>query len=189
MGFTVMFMLFMALAGAGGFLEEREIGTFPRLLVTPTSAPVLVGGKLAGIFVTTVAQAGVMTLVGATLFAVPWGRDPVAVAAVLIPYGLSVTALSIAVSTLVRTRSQMAGLTPVLAVSMAMLGGCYWPTDIVSPLMRSIGMATPTYWAMQGLTSVVVRNQGLAATATPAGILVGFAVALFAMGLALLRLE
>jgi ABC-2 type transport system permease protein len=189
MGFTVMFMMFMALSGAGGFLEEREMGTFPRLLTTPTNAATLVGGKLTGIFVTTIAQAGAMVVIGATLFGVAWGRDPLAVAAVLIPYGLAATGLSIAVSTMVRTRSQMAGLSPILAVSMAMLGGCYWPVDIVSPLMRDIGSAVPTYWAMQGLTSVVVRNQGLAAAATPALILVGFAILFFSMGLALLRFE
>jgi ABC-2 type transport system permease protein len=189
LGFTVAFMVFIAFGGAGGFLEEREIGTLSRLLSTPASKATLVGGKVAGIFITTMAQAGLLIIAGATIFGVPWGNDPLAVTAILVAFGLAATGMGVMLSTIVTTRSQLSGLTPVVAIGMAMLGGCYWPIDVVPPFMRQIGMLTPDYWAMQGLTSVVVRSQGLSAAILPIAVLIVFAALSFAVGLVRLKLE
>ena len=76
LGFTLMFMLFMGLGSAGGFLEEREQGTLARLLTTPTSKAILVAGKVVGIYVTVLFEAVVMVGFGAFVFHVPWGDDP-----------------------------------------------------------------------------------------------------------------
>ncbi|MDP2232328.1 MAG: ABC transporter permease, partial [Actinomycetota bacterium] len=43
-GFTIMFVLFMAFGSAGGILEEREQGTLRRLLITPSTRAHIVGG-------------------------------------------------------------------------------------------------------------------------------------------------
>lgn len=189
LGFTITFMMFMALGAAGGFLEERELGTLSRLLTTPTSKAELIGGKVAGIYVTVAAQAGFMILAGAALFQVPWGNDPLGVMVVLGMFALAATGMGTMLSTLVRSRSQLSAFTSVLAIAMAMLGGCYWPIEIATPTMRLIGMATPNYWAMQGLVAVVVREQGLSAAVIPAAVLAGFATVFFAVGLSRLRLE
>jgi ABC-2 type transport system permease protein len=160
LGFTLMFMLFMGMGAAGGFLDEREQGTLSRLLTTPTSRTLLVAGKVAGIYATVLLQAGIMVGFGVVLFHVPWGDDPIGVIMVLSTYGLAATGLGVMISTLARTRGQVSALTAVGATSMAMLGGAYWPLDIVSPAMRVIALVTPVGWAMTGLTDVVVRAQG-----------------------------
>jgi ABC-2 type transport system permease protein len=189
LGFTVTFMVFIALAGASGFLEERELGTFPRLLTTPTGRGTLISGKILGIFVTTAVQATVMVGVGIAVFKVPWGNDMLGVAMVLGAHGLAATGLGVMLSTLVRSRGQLSAMTSVLAIAMAMLGGCYWPIEIVPPAMRTVAMATPNYWAMQGLLSVVVRNQGTMSGVVPAAVLLGFTAVFFAVGLSRLRFE
>jgi ABC-2 type transport system permease protein len=188
-GFTVTFMMFIALASAGGFLEERELGTLSRLLTTPTSRATLVGGKVGGIYVTTLVQAGFLIVAGVALFSVPWGNDPGSVALVLAAYALAATGLGVMLSTIVRSRGQLSAVTSVLAIAMAMLGGCYWPIEIVSPTMQQIARITPNYWAMQGLVSTVVRGQGLAAALVPAAVLLCFAAVFFTVGLARLRVE
>jgi ABC-2 type transport system permease protein len=189
LGFTITFMVFIALAGASGFLEERELGTFPRLLTTPTGRGTLLSGKILGIFATTAVQAAVMIGVGVAVFKVPWGNDMLGVALVLGAHGLAATGLGVMLSTMVRSRGQLSALTSVLAIAMAMLGGCYWPIEIVPPLMRTVAMVTPNYWAMQGLLGVVVRNQGTAAGLVPTAVLLGFTAVFFAVGLSRLRFE
>lgn len=189
LGFTVMFVLFIAFNGAGGILEERENGTLARLLTTPTSKTVLLAGKLLGVYTTCLAQALIMISVGAFVFRVPWGNDPLGVAVIVGVYALAATGLGLLLSSIVRTRSQISSLGSVLAVVLAMLGGCYWPIDIVSPTMRSIAWFTPTGWAMRGLTDIVVRNQGLGQAWTPALVLLGFAAVSFAAGVRALRFE
>jgi ABC-2 type transport system permease protein len=184
-----MFMLFMGMGSAGGFLEEREQGTLARLLTTPTSRTVLVLGKVLGIYVTVLLQAGIMIGFGVAFFGVPWGDDPAGVAMLIASYGLAATGLGVMLSALLRTRGQVSALTAVGATAMSMLGGAYWPLDIVSPTMRTIALLTPVGWAMTGLTDVVVRAQGTGQAILPSAVLLGMAGLFLAVGVSRLKLE
>jgi ABC-2 type transport system permease protein len=188
-GFTVMFIMFVTFGGASGILEEREQGTLRRLLITPNHKTVLVIGKIFGIVMTAVLQALILIGIGAAFFGVPWGSDPLAVGILFLAYILSVTGLAILVSAVVRSRDQLSGLMPLLSVGLAMLGGSFWPLQIVSPFMQTVAKFTPTGWAMIGLTDVVARNQGLEAALLPAGILLAFAAVSMGIGARLLKFE
>jgi len=127
--------------------------------------------------------------VGALVFGLPWGRDPLGVALVLGSYILAGTGLAIMISALVRTRDQMSGLSPLVSTGLAMLGGCLWPLEVVAPAMRSIAKLTPTGWAIIGLTDVVARNQGVAAALLPTFVLLGFAAITLGIGVKMLKFE
>jgi ABC-2 type transport system permease protein len=189
MGFTLMFMMFMGLGAAGGFIDEREEGTLARLLTTPTTRTELVAGKVAGIYLTVLFEAVIMVGMGAFLFRVPWGDDPLGVVLILTTFGLATTGLGVMISTLARTRGQVSALTAVLATALSMLGGSYWPLDIVGPMMRTIALLTPTGWAMTGLTNIVVRSQGPVQAVLPSAVLLGMAALFLAVGISRLKLE
>lgn len=188
-GFTVWFILFMTFGSAGGILEEREQGTLRRLLVAPIGRATVLTGKVAGTVLAATVQALVLTTVGALAFGVPWGRDPAGVALVLGSYILAGTGLAVMVSALVRTRDQMGGASPLISTGLAMLGGCLWPIEVVSPAMQAIARLTPTGWAVMGLTDVVVRNQGVQAAVTPSLVLLAFAAVTLGIGAKMLRFE
>lgn len=189
LGFTLMFMLFMGMGSAGGFLDEREQGTLARLLTTPSSTTALVMGKVAGIYATVLLEAAIMIGFGAFVFHVPWGDDPLSVVMIVATFGLAATGLGVMVSTLARTRGQISAMTAVSATAISMLGGAYWPLDIVSPLMRTIALFTPTGWAMTGLTDVVVRYQGVGHAVLPSAVLLGMASVFLVVGVARLKFE
>lgn len=189
LGFTLMFMLFMGLGSAGGFLDEREQGTLSRLLTTPTSKVELVAGKVLGIYMTVLFEAAIMVGFGAFVFRVPWGDDPLGVIMIVASFGLAATGLGVMVSSLARTRGQVSAITAVLATALSMLGGAYWPLDIVSPAMRTIALLTPTGWAMTGLTDIVVRSQGASQALVPTAVLLGMALVFLAVGVSRLKLE
>lgn len=188
-GFTVFFLMFVTFGGAGAILEEREQGTLRRLLVTPTDKSVLIAGKIVGIVTTAIAQVLILTTFGRLVFGVPWGRHPLAEAMVLFTYILAVTGLAVLVSTIVRSRDQFSGAGPILSTGLAMLGGSYWSLDIVSPFMQGVAKATPTGWAMIGLTDILARNQGVEAAVVPSLILLGFAAVTLGLGVKLLTFE
>ena len=188
-GFTVWFVLFMTFGSAGGILEEREQGTLRRLLVTPANKTVIIAGKVAGVLLAAVAQVVILASVGDLLFGVPWGRDLPAVALVLGAYVLAGTGLAVLVTALVRSRDQLSGLSPLISTGLAMLGGCLWPIEVVSPFMQTVARLTPTGWAVIGLTDVVARNQGVGAALLPAAVLLGFAAVSLGIGVRMLRFE
>lgn len=189
LGFTLMFMLFMGFGVAGGFLEDREQGTLARLLVSPAPRSLLVLGKVTGVYVTVLFEALVMIGAGALVFRVPWGDDPLGVTMIVATFALAATGLGVMASTLVRSRGQLSAVTAAGATALSMLGGCYWPLDVVNPTMRAVADFTPTGWAMQGLTDVVVRSQGAAQAVLPSLVLVGMAAVFLAIGVSRLKLE
>ncbi len=188
-GFTVMFVMFMAFGSAGGILEEREQGTLRRLLVVPASRPVILGGKVAGVVGGSALEATILVGLGAIAFAVPWGNNVPALLIILGAYVLAASGLAVLGTALGRTRGQVSAAGPVITTALAMLGGCYWPIEMTPSYMQTIAKFTPTGWAMSGLLDVVARNQGLEAAWLPAVVLLGFAAATFAVGLAFLKFE
>jgi ABC-2 type transport system permease protein len=188
-GMAVFFIMFVTFGGAGAILEEREQGTLRRLLVTPTAKGTLLSGKIIGIVLTASLQTLILTAAGQLIFGVPWGRQWLANAIILFCYILAVTGLAVLVSTVVRSRDQFAGASPIFSTGLAMLGGCWWSLDIISPFMQNVAKATPTGWAMTGLTDVLARNHGLEAAWLPAAVLLGFAIVTLGLGARLLKWE
>lgn len=189
LGFTVFFVLMVALGSASGVLEERELGTLRRLLAAPARRAEILGGKIVGVAFVASFEAAMLVGFGAVVFGVPWGSDPVAVALLLFALVLASTGIGVMLSALVRTRSQMSAIGPVLSTALAMLGGCYWPVEITSPAMQAISKLTPTGWAMVGLKDVVARGMGVEAVLLPVAVLLGFAAVSLTIGVTRLRLE
>lgn len=188
-GFTVMFVMFMAFGSAGGILEEREQGTLRRLLVTPSTRAHILGGKVLGVIGTSTIEATILVGLGALAFAVPWGRDPLALLLVLGAYILASAGLAVFITAIVRTRSQLSAIGPIASTGLAMIGGCYWPIEITPTFMQSIAKFTPTGWAMSGMLDIVARGQGLEAAWLPAGIMFAMAAVAFAGGLYFLKID
>jgi ABC-2 type transport system permease protein len=189
LGFTVFFVFMTALGSAGGVLEDRELGTLRRILAAPARRFEILGGKVLGVAAVSAFEAAILVGMGALVFRVPWGADPLAVGLVLLSLVLAATGLGVMVSALVRTRGQMSALGPVLSTALAMLGGCYWPLEITTPFMQQLARFTPTGWAMIGLKDVVARGGGLEAALLPSGILLAFAAVAIGVGVTRLRLE
>lgn len=188
-GFTVMFVLFMAFGSAGGILEEREQGTLRRLLITPSTRAHILGGKVLGVIGTSSIEATILVGLGALAFGVPWGRDPLALVLVLGAYILASAGLAVFITAIVRTRSQLSAIGPIASTGLAMIGGCYWPIEVTPTFMQNLAKLTPTGWAMSGLLDIVARGQGLEAAWLPAGILLGMAAVAFAGGLYFLKID
>ncbi len=72
-GYALMFALFALTNSAGSILEEKESGTFKRLLVAPLPPAVLLGGKLIAQFVQTLVQLTVLFVLGVLLFKINLG--------------------------------------------------------------------------------------------------------------------
>ena len=188
-GIYIMFTMFTVLFQAGEILQERKDGTWGRLLTAPVSKATIMGGKILGAYGTGLFQIVLLFLFGRYLFRINFGSN---IAAVLVVLGITVlvvTGLGLLISTLVRTTAQLQSAAPIVIVATCMLGGCYWPLDMVSPVMQTIGKFTPQAWAMAALSDIVLRGQSLVATGTNLLALAGFGVAFFALGAARVKYE
>lgn len=188
-GLFLMFTMFTVIFQAGDILQERHDGTWGRLLTTPVSRGSILGGKILGAYVVGAIQVAVLFLSGRFLFGIDYGPRPWLVAAILGVFLLCVTGLGILMSTVVRTTAQLQALSPIVITATCMLGGCYWPLEVVPKTMRVIGKFTPQAWAMLALDDVVARGAGVSAMYLPLTVLVGFSLVFFLLGVARIKFE
>jgi ABC-2 type transport system permease protein len=61
------------------------------------------------------------------------------------------------------------------------LGGAWFPLEVAGETFSKIGHLSPAAWAIDGFQNIVLRGQGMASTFLPAGVLLAFAGAFFAL--------
>jgi ABC-2 type transport system permease protein len=188
LGFTVMFVMMLVFMGGGAILQERQIGTWGRLLTTPTPKLAILGGLILSFFITGLAQFGVLWGLTAVLFRANWG-PPLPLLAVASALILCGGAMGLCLAGFVRTQEQQAAIGVALVISTSMLGGVYWPLDFVSPLMRRIAYLTPQAWAMDGFREVMLRGGAWGALLWPLVVLLSLAVIFTTAGLLRVRYE
>jgi ABC-2 type transport system permease protein len=74
-------------------------------------------------------------------------------------------------------------------MAMALLGGCWYPSELFPQAVRTATKILPTAWVMQGLTDLTMRGQGVMDILPEVGVLGGFAVVFFLLGLWRFRYE
>jgi ABC-2 type transport system permease protein len=61
------------------------------------------------------------------------------------------------------------------------LGGAWMPLEVTGEAFQTIGHLLPTAWAMDGIQNIIVRGLGLESALLPSGIMLAYAIALFAL--------
>ena len=187
-GFSVTFMLLGMLFGVSlGMLDERDWGTFDRVRSLPVPVRNIVLGKLASRFAVGVAQMIVLFAVGFALFRISLGPQPWALLLPIVGIVFVGTALGLIVAAIAPSRDAVVPLGSVLIVTMAAVGGCWWPIDLEPRWMRSVAQALPTTWAMEAFNDLMIRGRRAEAAYAPTAALLAFGAAYLALGLALFR--
>jgi ABC-2 type transport system permease protein len=188
-GMMVMFAMFLMMGGAVVLIEEREKGTLRRLMVMPINKTTIILGKMAGILATGLVQMAILIICGAILFGVAWGQSPLALALMVLAFGLAITGLGMMLAALARTAEQANALSTIIILSLASLGGAWWPLEIVPPALQTIGRLTPVAWAMSGFHDIITRGLGVTAVLPEVAVLLGFTALFLTIGIARFRYE
>ncbi|MFN8403377.1 MAG: ABC transporter permease [Anaerolineales bacterium] len=170
------------------FAYERQQGTLRRILTSPTSKATLLLGTISGQVVMALIQMTLLVLFAYFAFKLNWG-NPLAVFLILACSALAAAAIGTAMGTFIKSEGQASGLSIMAGMLMGMLGGCWFPLELFPPVMQKIAMIFPTYWSMQGLLDLLLRGGGLINVLPEAGVLLGFAVIFFSVGVWRFRFE
>ncbi|MEZ4644449.1 MAG: ABC transporter permease [Chloroflexota bacterium] len=156
--------VFIPLLGTSGFLAlERRRGTLRRLLTTPTQKATYLLGTITSQFLVGLVQMILLIGFGILVMHVNWGNSLGGLTILLVAFALTSVAFGTMLGTFVKTESQASNLSIMLGMSMALLGGCWWPMELFPPAVQNVVKVLPTTWAMQGLTDMVMRGQGVSA--------------------------
>ncbi len=176
--------VFIPLIGiSSAFAYERQRGTLRRLLTTPTGKGTFLLGSILGNVFWALVQMTLLVIFGALVMKVNWAANPAALAVMLTASALAAAAMGTMLGTFVKTEGQASGLSIMLGMVMALLGGCWYPIELFPQVARNIVKILPTTWAMQGMLDILLRGQSVAGVLPVAGILLGFASVFFVVGI------
>jgi ABC-2 type transport system permease protein len=182
-GMALMFLMYTASNGGRTLLTERDQGTLPRLLVSPTTAVEVLGGKMVGIFLTGTAQ--MLILVGGTsmLFGVQWG-DSTAVQALVLAAVFAAVGWGMLITAIARTPGQVSMMGTAVMLTFGILGGTFINIDAMPVWFRYITKITPNAWGIEGFTTLALGG-GLSDILTPILALLAMGLILFAIAVIL----
>ncbi len=158
-GYAVFFALFGLNAAAATILQEKEDGTFRRLLIAPIQKYALLGGKLLAQFILTLAQLLVFFLFGYLVLKMHVSSWPTVIL-LLIGTSFATTGLGILLVSIVKTRRQLNPVVTLVTLVTAAIGGAWWPLFIEPTWMQQIAKIGITAWAMEGLNASMLFDKG-----------------------------
>lgn len=188
-GQLITWALIPLLSVSAVFAYERARGTQKRAFATPTSKAHMLIGTIGGEFVIALVQMTLMVAFGVFALNLPWGRQPLALAAMLVAFGVCGAALGTMLGAFIKTEGQAQGLSIMLGMVMALLGGCWYPLEMFPESAQKAAQILPAFWAMRGLSDILVRGFELAGVLLPVGVLMAFAVVFLSVGVWRFRVE
>lgn len=183
-GFTLFFLTFSIGYSVHNVLVRKEQGIWDRLLISPLSKLQMYAGFLCFSFLLGYAQVILLFSVFHFIFGMEFGGALWKVILMMIPYLFAIIAMSMLVVSLVKSSRHFDVIMPIIAVSMAMLGGAYWPLEIVT--MDALLIASkvlPLTYGMEVLNGFVVYGYSWNELLYPIAILTLMGVVFMAVGI------
>jgi ABC-2 type transport system permease protein len=149
-GMAVFFLFFTTQMGVQSLLRERREGTLTRLLAAPMSGRAILAGKALFTYVLGVASLVVLVVASALLLGASWGNW-LGVGLVVLTAVFAAMGVQSVATTFARTDEQAAGFGSVVAVTLGLLGGTFFPLSQAPDFVTTLSFATPHAWIMRAL--------------------------------------
>jgi len=188
-GYAVMFAMFTVLSAAGGILEEKERGTFKRLLISPIPRWSLLGGKLLAQFLVGVGQIALMFIFGACVLRVRLGSSLLGLLLITLATCWATTSLGILLVAVIRSRKQIHPITTLIILGSSAIGGSWFPLFMMPKAVQQVARITLVAWAMEGYNRLMILGGSLRDVWVNIGGLILYGAVCFAVGLKLFRFK
>ena len=153
-GMFFMAIVFMAQGVSDDVWQERAQGTLRRLVTTPQAISSFLGGKYLSVAVIVAAAALLVLPIGAWLYGFIWSRLPVAVLWMAFS-ALLLTAVFTVIQLLATSQRGGSILTNMILFPMIMVGGNFFPFEVMPEWLANIGRRTPNGWALEQLKAIL----------------------------------
>ncbi len=170
-------------AFAGGLREAQTTGTLEAVLMTPTPVSLMIVGSSLWDYAFTTLQVGIYLLLGVAL-----GLDlsaanlPLALAGLLLSV-LVFAAIGIAAAGVIMVVKRGDPITTVIASVSALLGGIYYPIELLPGWLQAISHLLPITYAVRLMRLTLLQGAGWEAVAADFIALLLFALLLLPLAL------
>lgn len=174
-GSTVVFLLFTLLMYGGiNLLEERRKGQLERIYLSPATFSSIIGGKWLGRIIIGMFQIFILFVLGKFLFGIYLGPSLPALFLTSLFFCATIAGMSMLFGSIIKKEEILIVFNILFANLMAMLGGCFWPIELVPKGMKTAGMIFPTGWIMDAYNKLIFFGYGLETVLVNMAVLAGF---------------
>ncbi|OZU87842.1 multidrug ABC transporter permease [Virgibacillus indicus] len=187
-GFTLFFVIYTIAYNLLPVLIEKKDGIWDRMILSPVKKWEMYVANLIYSFFEGYLQVLIIFLVFRYWVGVDFNGRFAETLLLLMPYVFAIVALSIFLTAVTKTVQQFNAVIPIVAVSMAMIGGAYWPIEIVeSKILLALSKINPVTYGMEVLNGTAVYGYPLEELLYPISILLLMGVVLTGIGIHLME--
>jgi len=124
---------------------------------------------------------------GWLLFGISLGHQPAALMLPAAAIAFAGAAFGLIVAGVGRTRDAVMPVGAIVIMTMAAIGGCWWPLDFEPAWMQRVALGLPTTWAMRAFNDLMIRNLSVMSALIPTAVNFGFGILYTAIGVAIAR--
>jgi ABC-type multidrug transport system permease subunit len=177
-GTLLMALFFMAEGLSGDLWAERDRGTLRRVSMTPHSMAAFLGGKFVANAIVILLVSLVLLVIGCLYFNRPLSVLPLGLFWMTIS-GLALLSVLSLLQMLATSQRAAALFTNSLMFPLLMIGGSFFPFEVMPLWMAAIGRLTPNGWILVQLKSIMLQETEIGSFAVATAALVGVFVVFF----------
>ncbi|MBB6446673.1 ABC transporter permease [Bacillus benzoevorans] len=187
-GFTLFFVIYTIAYNVLSILIEKRDGLWDRIILSPVKKWEMYLGNFIFSFLSGYVQILIILIIFRFIMGEDFNGKLFEVCLLLLPYVFSIVALSILITAVVKNAQQFNGVLPIVAVSSAMIGGAYWPIEIVeSKFLMVLSKINPVTYGMELLNGAVVYRYPFEDLLFPMSILFLMGVVMTGIGIHLME--
>jgi ABC-2 type transport system permease protein len=150
---AILFVFLGAQFGVTSLLTEKRTKTLSRMVAAPLKPISILLGKTMVSMVLAIVSMAVIVIGTAVLLGARWG-DPIAIAALILGAALAATGIALLAVGFAKTEDQAGSLVAIVTISLAVLGGSFFPVAQGPGLMAQLSQLTPHNWFLKGVDDV-----------------------------------
>jgi len=185
-GIIVFGILIIIPTAARTMVTDKEKGMLARLLTTPTRPIDFILGYSVGLVLIAAAQI-IIIMVATWLFGLNMTGNPLLAFFVFLLTSMCCIGIGMVVASLTKTENQAEPLCWLFAMPLAALSGCWFSIELMPSYLRTFANVFPFAHTVEASRAILIRGVGLEAISYDFFFLVGWAVAIFALGIILFR--
>lgn len=185
----VLWGIMGATAGFGiSLVTERTHGTMTRLRMAPLTQSKILAGKALACFLTTIAVATTLLVIGKVAFHVT-PASPLLLAIAVMCVAICFVGIMMLLSVLGRTEAAASGIGWAALIVMAMVGGGMIPLMFIQriAILNALSNLSPVKWSIIAIEGAVWRDFSAQQMLVPCAVLLLIGVGAFAAGAILFR--
>jgi len=183
LGYMAVGMMFLMTFASMLLLEDKKSGVFDRIITTQFPRWAYYVQHLLSYFVVALIQICVQFVVLPFIADVSFGMNLIEmlqVGLVCCAFACVCIAIGITVSRFAKTSLMAGGVISMVNIPMLMIGGCFWPKEIMPEFMQTLSNFMPTAWFLTA-AETILDGEGFLAAAPQIAFMLGLSALLLAI--------